>query len=109
MAAPLYQCLLFGAPTPDQRKNFALSFSRAMAEFGLNTPEHFSVFDGINRDFKETVPTVAVFFGAETVAFPEHALFGLATLATSRLHQLPKNRKSRSGSSIVRNARSSPF
>lgn len=74
MTAPLYQCLLFGAPTPDQSKNFALSFSRAMTEFGLNTPEHFSVFDGISRDFKETVPTVAVFFGAETVAFPEHAL-----------------------------------
>jgi hypothetical protein len=74
MTAPLYQCLLFGAPTPDQRKNFASSFSRSMSEFGLNTPGHFSVVDGISDDFVETVPTVAVFFGAETVAFPEHAL-----------------------------------
>ncbi|MDB5935214.1 MAG: hypothetical protein JWQ01_2558 [Massilia sp.] len=74
MTAPLYQCLLFGGPTPDQIKNFASSFSRSMSEFGLNTPDHFFLECGINDDFVETVPTVAVFFGSEAAEFPEHPL-----------------------------------
>jgi hypothetical protein len=72
MTLPLYQCLVFGSPTPDQRSALHASFSAAMADFGLELDTHFLIIDGLTDKFIDTVPAVAVFFGAPRAALPEH-------------------------------------
>lgn len=72
MPSPLYQCLVFGAPTPEQVTALTRSISKAMTDFGLKPDEHFSISEGYGHDFSETVPTVAVFFGCVDATLPEH-------------------------------------
>ena len=72
MSSTLYQCLVFGAPTAQQVSVLTRTISKAMADFGLKSNEHFSISEGYGPGFVETVPTVAVFFGGAGAALPEH-------------------------------------
>lgn len=72
MGHPLYQCILLGAPTPDQRAAVSESFRAAMEDFGLESETHFSIIDNTADDFAETVPAVAIFFGSVGALLPEH-------------------------------------
>jgi len=73
MVAPLYQCLIFGKPSPEQVAAFSVAITKAMDDFGLKPVEHFSITEGFGDAFVETVPAVAVFFGTEAPKLPEHA------------------------------------
>lgn len=72
MPSLLYQCLIFGLPTPEQVSALTRTVSKAMADFGLQPDEHFSISEGYGDGFLETVPTVAVFFGGVKSTLPEH-------------------------------------
>lgn len=70
---PLYQCLIFGQPTPEQVSAFTQTISTAMVDFGLLSGEHYSITEGYGVGFNEIVPTVAVFFGGPGASLPEHS------------------------------------
>lgn len=72
MPTPLYQCLIFGQPTPEQVSALTQTISTAMADFGLLSGEHYSISKGYGDEFIEVVPTVALFFGAPSASLPEH-------------------------------------
>ena len=73
MLSPLYQCLIFGKPTPKQIEVLNATIARAMEDFGLKPGEHFIITEGFSEKFVETVPAVAVFFGGPGAELPEHA------------------------------------
>ncbi|NNM70528.1 MAG: toll/interleukin-1 receptor domain-containing protein [Gallionella sp.] len=73
MSTPLYQCLIFGAPSPEQIATFESRLTASLNEFCLQRDLHFSIAQGIKADFEATVPTVAVFFGGAGTTLPEHA------------------------------------
>lgn len=73
MPAPLYQCLIFGKPTPEQVAVLNTTIAKAMEDFGLLPDEHFTITEGYGDKFVDTVPAVAVFFGGAGGELPEHA------------------------------------
>ena len=73
MPTPLYQCLIFGQPTPEQVSALTQTISTAMVDFGLLSGEHYSITEDYGDGFIEIVPTVAVFFGGPVVSLPEHS------------------------------------
>lgn len=73
MPAPLYQCLIFGTPSPQQAAALRASLARAMSDFGLEIGHHFSIDQGITGNFVDTAPAVAMFFGNPGATLPEHA------------------------------------
>lgn len=72
MAAPIYQFLIFGSPTTEQKRLLTTSICKSLADFSLKPNEHFSISDGIPADFIETNPAVAFFFGAKGSSLREH-------------------------------------
>lgn len=72
MPAPLYQCLIFGKPTPEQVTALSATIAKAMEDFGLKLGEHFTITEGYGDHFVETAPAVAMFFGAAGATLPEH-------------------------------------
>lgn len=72
MPAPLYQCLIFGKPTPEQVTALSATIVNAMEDFGLKLGEHFTITEGYGNHFVETAPAVAMFFGAASSTLPEH-------------------------------------
>lgn len=73
MPAPLYQCLIFGKPTPEQVTALSATITKTMGDFGLKLGEDFSITEGFGDGFAETAPAVAVFFGGAGAELPEHA------------------------------------
>lgn len=73
MPTPLYQCLIFGKPTPEQVAAFSGTITEVMDDFSLKPGEHFSITKGFGDEFVETAPAVAVFFGGAGAELPEHA------------------------------------
>lgn len=73
MPTPLYQCLIFGQPAPEQVSALTQTISTAMVDFGLLSGEHYSITEGFGGGFVEIVPTVAVFFGCPGASLPEHS------------------------------------
>lgn len=74
----LYQCLLLGAPTPNQALSFSATFDDCLGQFGLMRDRDYTVDLGIGEHFSQETATVAVFFGAEGAEYPEaHVLAGL--------------------------------
>lgn len=73
MPAPLYQCLIFGKPTPEQVAALSATITKAMGDFGLKPGEEFTITEGFSDGFAETAPAVAVFFGGVGAELPEHA------------------------------------
>lgn len=67
----LYQCLLLGAPTPEQAASFSATFDECLDLFGLQPDRDYTVDYGIQAHFSEVTATVAVFFGAEGADYPE--------------------------------------
>lgn len=72
MAAPLYQCLVFGNPTSQQVATLSATIKKSMEDFGLDLGAHFTITEGYGEHFVETVPAVALFFGAAGATLPEH-------------------------------------
>lgn len=72
MPAPLYQCLIFGEPTPEQLTALSANIVKAMEDFGLKPGEHFTITEGYGGHFVETAPAVAMFFGAAGTKLLEH-------------------------------------
>lgn len=70
----LYQCLLLGAPTPEQAATFTATFDECLGLFGLQSGRDYAVDRGILPHFSEVTATVAVFFGAEGAECPEAAV-----------------------------------
>lgn len=73
MPIPLYQCLIFGKPTPEQVLALTQTISTAMADFGLLSGHHYSITEGYGGGFVEIAPTVVVFFGGPGASLPEHS------------------------------------
>ena len=73
MSKPLYQCLVFGNPSDNQLIAFSASFGDALHHFDLKSGTDYIIAVGITRDFVETVPTVAIFFGGAGTTLKEHA------------------------------------
>lgn len=73
MPVPLYQCLIFGKPTPEQVTALSATIVRAMEDFGLNPGEQFTITEGYGDHFVETAPAVAMFFGAAGAMLHEHS------------------------------------
>ena len=67
----LYQCLLLGAPTPEQAASFSATFDECLALFGLQLGRDYTIDRGIQAHFNEVTATVAVFFGAEGAEYFE--------------------------------------
>lgn len=72
MPAPLYQCLIFGKPKPQQLAALRATIVKSMEDFGLKLCDHFSITEGYGDNFVETTPAVALFFGAVGATLPEH-------------------------------------
>ena len=70
----LYQCLLLGAPTPEQAASFTATFDECLGLFGLQAGRDYTVDRGIPVGFSEVTATVAVFFGAQGAEYPEAAV-----------------------------------
>ena len=70
----LYQCLLLGAPTPEQAASFSATFDECFSLFGLQAGRDYTVNRGIQAHFSEVTATAAVFFGAEGAEYPEAAV-----------------------------------
>lgn len=73
MPLSLYQCLIFGQPTPSQVSNITKTISNAMEGFGLQPSEHFTITEGFEDNFVETAPCVALFFGGAKPFLADHA------------------------------------
>lgn len=69
----LYQCLLLGAPTGQQKESFSRTFSECLSHFGLKLGHDYTLDEGIQSHFSEVTATVAVFFGADGVENPDAA------------------------------------
>lgn len=67
----LYQCLLLGSPTEPQINAFSETFDDCLRLFGLQRGPDYTICRSITTEFSETTATVAVFFGADDVQFPE--------------------------------------
>jgi hypothetical protein len=71
---PLYQCLLLGAPTPEQVASISATLHECLGQFGLERERNYSIERGITENFSEVTATVAVFFGADGAEYPEYGL-----------------------------------
>ncbi|MBW8467672.1 MAG: toll/interleukin-1 receptor domain-containing protein [Thiobacillus sp.] len=72
MPAPLYQCLIFGKPSPEQFAALSATIVKSMEAFGLKPGEHFAITEGYGDHFVETAPAVVMFFGATGATLAEH-------------------------------------
>lgn len=73
MSKQLYQCLVFGMPTADQLTAFKTTFANSLQYFGLAPDKDFSITEGFSAHFEQTVPAVAIFFGAAGATLEEHS------------------------------------
>lgn len=68
---PFYQCLILGAPTPEQSAEFSTTFDECLGLFGLQRGRDYTVDRGIQPHFSDVTATVAVYFGGVGSTYPE--------------------------------------
>lgn len=80
MSIPLYQCLVFGAPSDVQYTALKATLASAVSDFALTLGVEVTLSKGFGTSFSETAATVAVFFGdagAKLDEYPELLRHGI--------------------------------
>ena len=74
MLSPLYQCLIFGKPTPKQIEVLNATIARAMEDFGLKPGEHFDA-EIIGMNVYNYFPHTYIGTVVDVLSYPAHKLY----------------------------------